>query len=86
MEQVPMVVDQPARYLRNNRNIETSDSMYHYFVHIMDFKSEGDISPLELVKNDIRSILLNKRKIEFYNNLEKQVYNEGANRNQFEIY
>lgn len=86
MEQIPLSIDQPSRFLRYNRNIETSDSMYHYFVHISDFKPEGDISPLELIKNDIKSILLNKRKIEFYNNLEKQVYNEGANRNQFEIY
>lgn len=86
MEQVPLEIEEPGRYLRYNSNIETSDSMFHYFVHIMEYKSEGDISPLELVRDDIKSILLNKRKIEFYNNLEKQVYNEGVNRNQFEIY
>lgn len=86
MDLIPLTIDQPARFLRYNKNIETSDSDYHYFVHISDYKSEGDITPIELIRNDIKSILLNKRKIEFYNNLEKQVYNEGANRNQFEIY
>lgn len=86
MEQVPLKISQPDRFLRYNRNIETTDSLYHYFVHIQDYKPEGDVKPLELVSKDIRSILLNKRKIQFYNNLENQVYNDGANRNQFEIY
>ena len=86
MEQVPLDIQQPGRYLRYNRNIETNDSQFHYFVHIYDYKPEGDTTPLELIRENIKSILLNKRKIEFYNNLEKQVYNEGANRNQFEIY
>ncbi len=85
-DQIPLTIDQPGRYLRYNKNIETSDSLFHYFIHIYDHKTEGDIIPLELIRNDIKSILLNKRKIEFYNNLEMQVYNEGLNRNQFEIY
>lgn len=86
MKQVPLAIGQPDRYLRYNKNIETSDSLFHYFVHISDHKSEGEVTPLEFIRNDIKSILLNKRKIEFYNDLEKKVYNEGANRNLFEIY
>lgn len=86
MKQVPLNIGQLDRFLRYNRNIETSDSLFHYFVHISDYKSEGDVIPLELIRNDIKSILLNKRKIEFYNDLEKKVYNEGVNRNLFEIY
>ncbi len=86
MKQVPLTISQPDRFLRYNKNIETSDSQFHYFVHISDHKSEGEAIPLELIRDDIKSILLNKRKIEFYNDLEKKVYNEGANRNLFEIY
>ena len=86
MELVPLDIQQPGRFLRYNNNIETSDSLFYYFVHISEYKQEGDTTPLDLIREDIKSLLLNKRKIEFYNNLEKQVYNEGVNRNQFEIY
>jgi len=86
MDLVPITISQPDRYLRYNRNIETSDSLYQYFVHISEYKVEGEVSPLDLIRDDLKSILLNKRKIEFYNSLEKQVYNEGVTRNQFEIY
>lgn len=86
IEQVPYEIHQPGRFLRYNRNIEATDSLSRYFVHISEYKNAGEISPLELIRDDIKSILLNKRKLEFYNNLEKQVYTDAANRNQFEIY
>ncbi len=85
-ERIPLPISQPTRFLRYNNNIETSDSLYHYFVHISEHKTEGETTPMVLIEEDIKSILLNKRKIEFYQNLESQVYNEGVNRNQFEIY
>jgi hypothetical protein len=86
MNQIPLTIEQPRRFLIYNKNIETNDNQFHYFVHITDHKSEGETIPLELIREDITSILLNKRKIEFYKDLEIKVYNEGANRNQFEIY
>jgi hypothetical protein len=84
--QIPMTISQPSRYLRYNRNIEVTDSLYRYFLHVSDHLPEGDIAPLEMVAEDIVSIILNKRKIEFFQDLEQRVYNDGVTRNQFEIY
>jgi hypothetical protein len=86
LDKIPFTSSQISSYLRYNKNIETSDSAFYYFVHFFDHLEEGEVSPLEIVREDIRSILLNKRKIEFYHDLENQVYSEGVNRNQFEIY
>jgi len=84
--QLPMTISQPSRYLRYNKNIETSDDKFRYFLHVSDHLSEGEMTPLEMVSDDIRSIILNKRKIEFFQDLEQRVYNDGVTRNQFEIY
>ena len=84
--QAPLSVNNPSSYLRYHRNIETQDSLFHYFIHISDHKTEGEVAPLDMVEQDIRNILLNKRKIEFFQELESRVYTEGMNRNQFEIY
>jgi len=84
--QLPMTISQPSRYLRYNKNIETTDLMFRYFLHISDHLPEGEMTPLEMVSDDITSIILNKRKIEFFQDLEKRVYNDGVTRNQFEIY
>lgn len=85
-EEMPLKIDQPSRFLKYNQNIETSDSSFRYFLHVSEMKSEGEIAPLEMVKDDIRSILLNKRKIEFFQSLETRIFNEGQSKNQFEIY
>ncbi len=85
-EEMPLKIDQPSRYFRYNQNIETTDSSFRYFLHITAMKGEGEIAPLEMVNEDIRSIILNKRKIEFFQSLETRLFNEGLSRNQFEIY
>jgi hypothetical protein len=84
--QLPMVISQPSRYLRYNRNIETTDSLFRYFLHVTEHLPEGEVAPLEMVADDITSIIMNKRKIEFFQDLEQRVYNDGVSRNQFEIY
>jgi hypothetical protein len=84
--QLPMTISQPSRYLRYNRNIETTDSQHRYFLHVSDHKPEGETSPLEMVSDDIINIILNKRKIEFFQDLDRRVYSDGVTRNQFEIY
>ncbi len=84
--QLPMTISQPSRYLRYNRNLETTDHLYRYFLHISDHLPEGEVAPLEMVYNDITNIILNKRKIEFFQDLEQRVYSDGVTRNQFEIY
>ena len=84
--QLPMRMSDPTRYLNSYHNIETTDSLYRYLVHISDHLSEGEESPVEMVSEDITNIILNKRKIEFIRDLEHRVYTEGVSRNQFEIY
>jgi len=84
--QLPMQISQPSRYLRYNRNIETTDSLFRYFLHVADHLPEGEIAPIEMVTDDITNIIMNKRKIEFFQDMEQMVYNDGVSRNQFEIY
>jgi hypothetical protein len=85
-EQLPRRISDPVRYLNSYRNIDNRDSLFRYVVHISDHLTEGEIAPVELVREDITNIILNKRKIEFIKDLEHRVYTDGASRNQFEIY
>ena len=84
--QLPMQIAQPSRYLTYNKNIETTDSDYRYFLHVTDHLTEGEVAPMDMVEDDITNILLNKRKIEFFQDLDQIIYNDAVSRNQFEIY
>lgn len=84
--QLPIRISDPVRYLNSYRNIEASDSLFRYLVHISDHLTEGEVAPVELVTEDITNIILNKRKFKFIDDLENRVYSDGVSKNQFEIY
>ena len=86
VSQIPLSIENPSRYLLYNRNIEARDSNFYHFIKVREKLSEGEIKPLQLVADDIKSVLLNKRKIEYIQDLENTVYKEGKSRNQVEIY
>ena len=70
----------PSRYLKYNKNIETTDQSFRYFLHVSDHLPEGEMTPLEMVSDDITNIIINKRKIEFFRDLEQRVYNDGVSK------
>jgi len=84
--QLPVRISDPVNYLRSYHNIERTDSLFRYLVHISAYLTEGEVAPVEMVSEDITNIILNKRKIQFIKDLEHRVYTDGVARNQFEIY
>jgi len=74
-------VDISQSDFRNKKYIESKDETYFYFVYLKKKKRKGEISPLELEKEQIKSILINKRKIDFLKNMENQLYKEALSKN-----
>ncbi len=76
------------RYLKDpNRNyFEISDSSKIYMIKIDDKKLEGEISPLELTENNIKKILITKRKQELIERIEKEAYNNAIENKKIKIY
>ncbi len=70
---------------RHTYSETTRDDQIH-FLKIFDFKISDDISPLEFIKEDIKSIIINKRKLTLKKELEEKIYNEAREENLFEIY
>jgi len=74
------------QFLKTNPFYETSDADFMYFLKIDDYKISDNVSPLEFVKEDIRNILLNKRKVELARALEDEVYENAVKQKNFEIF
>lgn len=79
-------IDNPEEYLRYRSYLHVQDDQYHYYIKINDKRLRGDVAPLEYVSDDIRLILLNKRKIQQINQLENNIYNDALNRDQVKIF
>lgn len=74
------------QFLKTNPYYETSDGEFLYFLKVDAYQISDNISPLEFVKEDIRNILLNKRKVELARALEDEVYENAVKQQNFEIF
>ena len=61
------------------------DSTAHYLLEVKEIKYKNSVSPIEFEKQNIRNILLNQRKLELIQKLEKDIFEEAVSKNQFEI-
>jgi hypothetical protein len=74
------------QFLKSYPYYESSDANHLYFIKIDAYKISDNVSPLEFVKEDIKNIIINKRKVELARKLEDEVYENAAQRRDFEIY
>ena len=74
------------QFLKANPYYETSDDTYLYFLRVMEYRISDNISPLEFVRDDIRTIILNKRKVALARQLEDDVYKSAMSDKEFEIF
>ena len=73
-------------FLRWTKFHEARDSASVYLLAINDFRLRGTLAPFEYVMEDIRRLIWNNRRIEFLQELENGIYNEGLKQNSFKIY
>jgi hypothetical protein len=74
------------QFLKTSPYYETEDTKSLYFLKIDEYKISDNISPLEFVKEDIKNIILNKRKVELAQKLEQDVYENAVKKKDFEIF
>lgn len=86
LKEVPIKTYNKEDFLKQNKQIEMEDSLSFYFLNIKGFKIKNSISPLSFEKENIRNIIVNKRKLDIINKLKQDIYNDAANNAYFEIY
>ena len=75
-----------VQFLKDNKYAEVNDSSFTYLINIRDYKISDQQSPLSFVRDQITNIILNKRKVELVNQMEKEIYNQGVKNKEFEIF
>lgn len=86
LKEVPIETYDQEHFIKNNKHVDISDSSFIYLINIKDFKIKEDISPLEFEEQNIRNIILNKRRAVLIKEAEENIYKEALGKNTFEIY
>lgn len=86
LKEVPLETYDQRAFLKSNRNIEAKDDNFIYLIKIIDFKLKESTSPLSFERENIKSIIVNKRKIDIINKMHKEVYDDAYSKNKIKIY
>lgn len=85
MAQLPKTGYLNLNYFTTYHYAHVQDSTAHYLMDVKEIKYKNSVSPIEFEKQNIRSILLNQRKLELIQKLEKDILQEAIAKNQFQI-
>lgn len=85
LKEIPIKTYNQEEYLQNNRYIEISDSLNTYLLNIKGFMIKESVSPLSFERANIRSIIINKRKLKLIETMRKDIYDKALKSGDFEI-
>lgn len=74
-----------VQFLKTTPYYESEDENFLYFLKVDEYRISDNVSPLEFVTDEIKNIILNKRKVELAKKLEDEVYENALERRDFEI-
>ncbi len=74
---VPLRPDNPTDWLQRNSRAMATDSVGSYFVEFLDHRIKNSMSPQELVSMEIRSILINQRKLQLIERMREDLYKDA---------
>lgn len=86
LKEIPIQTYNKELFLQNNRFVEVSDSTNSYFLNIKGFKIRNSLSPLSFEKENIKNIILNKRKLQLITKMKEDIYTDAANNKKIEIF
>lgn len=76
--------DQSA-FIRNNKFRQFEDQEYVYLLKIIDYKVKQSLSPFELVKNEIKQMILNKRRVDLLNSNQRKLVKKALEKGDAKI-
>ncbi|MAW21027.1 MAG: hypothetical protein CMD16_01355 [Flavobacteriales bacterium] len=85
-EKLPELIVEEAYFLSNTKGVSFEDNVFRYYIYIDDYKLKGSLSPLDMERDKIQNVLLNKKKIEYLQQLEDELYQKGLALKKIKIY
>ncbi len=87
-----MIADTPfaqipgrVQFLQKGGFTTAEDEQSNYYLYIAEHRIADEISPLEFVKENIKSIIVTQRRIELADALERDIYEKARRNGDFEI-
>lgn len=86
LSELPTKPENADEFLAKNPNFEQNDNDYTYFVSVRQYRLKGSVSPFDYEMENIKSVILNKRRQELIESLEKGVFENAKRQNKVKVY
>jgi len=79
-------IQNKSQFIENNKFAQNNDAAFTYFIRISEFRVSHTAAPLEFVKDEIKSTIINERKLKLLKELRENIYKEAKEKSDFEVY
>ena len=86
VDKLPVKVSNQPYYLSSNKYYTYTSDSSKYFLFIAQYQIKGSVTPLVLMQEKIRKIILNRNKLLFLRQLEDDLYQNAIANNKIKIY
>ena len=85
-DKLPINIKNTTYFLSSNKYYTYTADSSKYFFFIKEYQIKGGRSPLSLVQEKIRTIILNRNKLLFLKQLEEELYHKAISDNKIKIH
>ena len=86
LKELPIKNYDQEQFLRNNKFLEINEGNYIYLINIKAYRIKNSLSLIEFERDNIKSILLNERKLKLLKEMETNVLKEADLNKEIERY
>ena len=65
-------------FIKKNHHVELKDTAFWYFLNISEYIRTGEQEPYEVARPHVRNMLLNRRQVDFMNQVKSDLYREAS--------
>ena len=71
-------------FVKNNLFYIEQDSLALYLIKINNYKKADDYAPLDYIYNRIKEVIINKKRIDYLNKIDKELIGDAIINNLYE--
>ena len=83
---IPIEIFNAESFLKKNQFVSIDVDGYTYMVRFVDYQLEESTSPLEMVRNNIKSVILAQRRQALIDKMQTALYEKAKHEKAFEVY
>ena len=83
---IPIEIFNAESFLKKNKFVCFEANDYTYMVRFVDYLLEESTSPLEMVRDNIKSVILAQRKQALIEKMQTSIYEKAKKEHAFEVY